>query len=552
MAENAKDDDASKQWPREIRITMFLFLVIIIIMVILACFFAISWRRTFPLKPHIHTGASGASGASGSSGSSGGASGSSGTNIIFTTGFTGPQGFTFPTGAAGPRGNTGATGITGTTFTINNAGILDEAVVDAIEQNTSIFWYLVTGDLRASFLDPPGLPVSMTNHLIQWNPFIQQWHDNGPWLGQTGPTGFGMVTGPQGPTGPSYPAADGVTGLDGPTGFSFPGTGPVDRGYLFGPGTDGDFGSADTPYVLNLTRDMFFETLTVGVGSLINTNGFRLFVSRRLTLDGTIACNGANGANAAITTGGITAVGTSQRGGAGGGGYNPNLVALGVGGAGATGVSFGFKVLPAELIQSFLSPSVNRNDAYSTGIAQTLTGLYLGGDARFTLPQGFQTGGSYPAGAIYPGQQTILATISAMLYPVRFPRPFAFPLPINGGGGGGAGVSGNTSITAASGGGGGGIVAIIAATIRGTSNPPTGVIQAKGGNAGANATVRDASGAGGGGGLIVVRTTTPYNQWGLASFDVSGGGPNNQNFGPGAPLNRPEAIGMSGQIFIFQ
>lgn len=82
---------------------------------------------------------------------------------------------------------------------------------------------------------------------------------------------------------------------------------------IFGNGSDGDETIAgDT----TLTRDMFYDNLTVNGGIVLTTDGFRIFVRGTLTNNGTIRNNGATG--------------TDDLGGAGGGGGS-----LGAGGVGA-------------------------------------------------------------------------------------------------------------------------------------------------------------------------------------------------------------------------
>jgi hypothetical protein len=59
---------------------------------------------------------------------------------------------------------------------------------------------------------------------------------------------------------------------------------------VYGSETDGDF-TANNLVVQTLTRDMFYRNLTVLSGATIITNGYRIFVSQLLRLEGTIRTN---------------------------------------------------------------------------------------------------------------------------------------------------------------------------------------------------------------------------------------------------------------------
>jgi len=68
----------------------------------------------------------------------------------------------------------------------------------------------------------------------------------------------------------------------------------------FGDGFDGVvIQSAST----TLTKDMYYDSLTVATGTIITTNGYRIFVQNSLTLNGTISWNGGNGSGVTKGTG---------------------------------------------------------------------------------------------------------------------------------------------------------------------------------------------------------------------------------------------------------
>jgi len=91
----------------------------------------------------------------------------------------------------------------------------------------------------------------------------------------------------------------------------------------FGDGSDGAVTiAADT----TLTRDMFYSTLTVNAGFILTTDGYRIFCTGTVTVNGTIQHNG----NAGVV-GTVGAAGANGPAGAGGAG--------GAGGAAATALS---------------------------------------------------------------------------------------------------------------------------------------------------------------------------------------------------------------------
>ena len=92
---------------------------------------------------------------------------------------------------------------------------------------------------------------------------------------------------------------------------------PIDRegnaaALLFGDGSDGDVTISGHT---TLTRDMFYNNLTVNANRNLITDGFRVFVKATLTLNGNIRYLGVAGANAAGATKG-----------AGGAAYIPNTL----------------------------------------------------------------------------------------------------------------------------------------------------------------------------------------------------------------------------------
>lgn len=95
---------------------------------------------------------------------------------------------------------------------------------------------------------------------------------------------------------------------------------------FYGPGTDGDVTISSNT---TLTKDMFYNNLTINNTFTLNTGGYRIFVKGTLTNNGTIANNGSNASGA---TGG--AGGAAGSVGSGGAGANSPGLNSGAGGGG--------------------------------------------------------------------------------------------------------------------------------------------------------------------------------------------------------------------------
>jgi hypothetical protein len=80
---------------------------------------------------------------------------------------------------------------------------------------------------------------------------------------------------------------------------------------FFGDGSDGDVVIATNT---TQSRDMFYRNLTIPLGYIFYTNGFRLFVQQTLTLYGTIDCSGSKGGDggnaSSVAAGAAGAAGT--------------------------------------------------------------------------------------------------------------------------------------------------------------------------------------------------------------------------------------------------
>lgn len=211
-----------------------------------------------------------------------------------------------------------------------------------------------------------------------------------------------------------------------------------------------------------LTRDMYYESLTVNSGIRLTADGYRVFVRGLLTLNGTISHNGV-----AAT----------------------NVLGGGLGGGSPTTTNGG------------------------NGTSESSIGNYHGGagGAGGTGPGGSAGSGGTLAiwGEISGGSRTLAGMPQALTG-----RIITGSNIVGGGAGGGAGAGSGTQ-AGGPGGAGGGVCMVVAARLAGT-----GTIEAKG-QAGSNtANNNSGGGGGGGGGVVVLVSTTLTNPY---TLDVSGG-----------------------------
>jgi hypothetical protein len=249
-------------------------------------------------------------------------------------------------------------------------------------------------------------------------------------------------------------------------------TGLVPASVVFGDGSDGD---ATISSATALSRDMYYDNLTIATGQTLNPNGFRVFVSGTLTLqDGaSIARNGNDG--------------SSDPDPPVDGGAGLSSGSLGGSGAGAPG----FCSDPGESTSNSLGGS-GGGDATSIGAncppgSATAPPASAGGDGVFR---------SAPAAI---SGHTLDGTVVT-------------------GGAGGGGWSGNDFGT---GGGGGGVVVVAArkVVVVGAAS-----ITANGG-AGSGPPAFGNAGGGGGGGVVVVISATPRPAGLTLSVSGGAGGP---------------------------
>lgn len=291
---------------------------------------------------------------------------------------------------------------------------------------------------------------------------------------------------------------------------------------FFGDGSDGDVTiSSDT----TLTRDMFYNNLTINSGVKLTTNGFRLFIKGTLTNNGIISAVGNNGGNG--TNGGSV---TSDGKGANGAG--------GAGGAGLpSGSIFGSKAGQAGCAGQ--DGSIDGSDQYYTKPAGETNSF-----VSMTGAKGGNGGRGSGNSTTWLTQTPTATTVSAWIK-----QPYLALTLFNatgllktagesgGGGGGTRGASNWLPIASGGGGGGGGaggnggIILIIAnkfisngeITVKGGNGGNGGIGgSASGGSAGRNLPGGGGGGGAGGNGGVVILILKKYEA-GAPSFVLTGG-----------------------------
>ncbi len=242
---------------------------------------------------------------------------------------------------------------------------------------------------------------------------------------------------------------------------------------VFGDGSDGDVTiSVDT----TLTRDMFYNNLTVNAGITLTTAGYRIFVKNTLTNRGTIQYNGNVGGNATATSGGGGGAGLAEGslGGstAGGPGGKKSSANSSHGGGGGSGGGVILIVAKTMINNGTISANGgNGGNANGVGEASTTVAPGAGGEAT---PSIGSSGGAGGAGSGIAGAAGGVATAPAASQGGYRALPMAILLHtlnvaktgtdlfVGGGGGGGGGYSlAGASNAGGGGGGGGGAIVII-------------------------------------------------------------------------------------------
>lgn len=279
---------------------------------------------------------------------------------------------------------------------------------------------------------------------------------------------------------------------------------------IYGDGSDGDLTISSG--TTTLTRNMYYNNLTIsGTGSL-NTAGYRVFVAGTLDISAAPA--------SAITRTGNTGS-NGNAGGAGGSGAGAlSSVELGGSGAGSTGGA----------------GSNNNASQAAAPTNQTTSNGGGGGQGSAGGAGGTGTGGALRAGATASGSSRIMA------YTFHFLRG-ATIIGGGAGGAGGGGGGGNGAVTGAGGGGGGsggGIVYVAARTINRSGSTAFGAINANGGAGGVGGTPASSGGGGGGGagggggGFVYLLFSYLTGSSATAAIRATGGAGGNGGSGVGA------------------
>lgn len=276
---------------------------------------------------------------------------------------------------------------------------------------------------------------------------------------------------------------------------------------LFGDGSDGDVTVTSS---ITLTRDMYYNNLTLGAGGSIATAGFRIFAAG--TLDLTAA---AAGAIAVLPTAGNTGNAISTTAGV------PANAGASLGGWAASGTGGGGTATVGTQGGASTSPTVANGGSSGAGGKGGSGSGGAGGASR---------AGTAPAGALILRRLAVDLLRGATLISGGASGP----------GGSGSGGDGTTSGTAGgSGGSGGAVLGIFANNITTGGSTVATTIRANGGRGGNGRVVTNGgntggagAGSGGGGGwiYIVYQTKTGSAVTGLLAVDGGDGG----NGGPGA------------------
>lgn len=231
--------------------------------------------------------------------------------------------------------------------------------------------------------------------------------------------------------------------------------------YFFMDGSDGNVtisGGTTT-----LTRDMYYDTLTIDSTGVLIPAGFCIFCQTALINNGAIRMNGGNGSDGSGASGGTGGTAATSTG------------ALVSGQSGKTGGA----------------PAANGSNA--VGTATSLGGLGgVGGNSAT------QTGGTVTAGQSFIVGLTYLKNVA--FWELLF-RVNAIPATVFGGdpGGGGSGGAGGVGAGGGGGGAGGGWVMVVASSVSGS-----GTFEANGGNGGNGFGGVGGGGGGGGGGVVYI------------------------------------------------
>lgn len=290
-------------------------------------------------------------------------------------------------------------------------------------------------------------------------------------------------------------------------------------GLMFGDGSDGDVVISSNT---SLSRDMYYNNLTVNAGVTLTTAGYRVFVAGTLTNNGTIS----NG-------GGAGGAGVNGAGGGAGGSAGTDGTHGGLGSTGAATANFPANGNPDDGGDAGgAAPGLGAGGTNASNCLRSTNGVAgtAGGTGAGGAGSSFAAGTSTALSAAHPQPRSI---VWAWLFKTHLNSGTAFVNYSLGASNGGAGGGGGGALTFGGGGGGGGSggngrVLWLAAKFL-VNN---GVITAAGGNGGngGNAYSSDATnggggGAGGTGGNGGIMIDIALTRSGSGTFSVAGGTP---------------------------
>lgn len=244
---------------------------------------------------------------------------------------------------------------------------------------------------------------------------------------------------------------------------------------IFGDGSDGNVTISSNT---TLSREMFYENLTINSGINLSTNSFRICVRGKLNNFGTIRNNGSDGSG---TSGGTDTT-------------NPSTYLFGTnqnGGAGSTGNSAG-----SAPTTTIITP-VPGPDCRGGAGGGTSTTPYSGGASG-------STSGTFPSSARIYGPASLF---------VSYYSNGTYNIGTSGGGG-----SAEVSSTGGGGGSRGGLVLIYTDILNNF-----GSIEAKGGTGAAGSGINAGGGGGGGGGIIIIISRLIMDAGTITAAGGSGG-----------------------------
>lgn len=260
---------------------------------------------------------------------------------------------------------------------------------------------------------------------------------------------------------------------------------------LFGDGSDGDVTIAAG--TTTLTRDMFYDDLSISSGAVLRPDGFRVFVRGTLTLDGLIHSNGGNGSGTAAGGGAyVSGSRPLSTGNTAGGGGSSGCLAPGPGSSNATAPrGFSNSGGAAGITNPFPCVACTGGAGTDGGAGKGGGGGAGGNNSGGASAQNGEAAGTVGVSSAAHGDLRALLRGSFDAVNLNYVKYGA------GGTGGGGGGCGGTN--GGGGGGGGGIVFVAARYATGS-----GSVQAKGGNGGNGSGAIGGGGGGGGGGGVVV------------------------------------------------